>query len=339
MIKVLNILNKQTLTSIPYQLSKYIEDLDDITIDNLVIRRRQLLSDLKSYISNVKKVDVVHSHQTFSALFVSLFYLLSKCTFGQTIFIHTVHRNFKSFSWLIQCIYLLFILPFRTAIIVNSQTTFDSLPFLLKQFKKVFIVYNGVDFSQIQSSHHKSEEVLKIVSVARMVAIKDQITILKALAEINQREPGKVELHFYGDGPESKRLNNYVVENGLENCIFFHGMVTRDVVYANLKNYHIAVMSSLNEGFGVSTIEAAAAGLVVLASDIPIHREILGDGKWLFPLKDDKALAQLIRFYSENKEERKRIAYENIKKSKTFSIFESAEQFKGIYTQLILNKR
>lgn len=55
------------------------------------------------------------------------------------------------------------------------------------------------------------------------------------------------------------------------------------------------VAPSLNEGFDLPVIEAAGRGVPVIASDIPVHREVLGDD-WplLFPPRDADALAQLL---------------------------------------------
>lgn len=55
------------------------------------------------------------------------------------------------------------------------------------------------------------------------------------------------------------------------------------------------VAPSLNEGFDLPVIEALAAGVPVIASDIPIHREVLGDN-WphLFAPGDVAALASLL---------------------------------------------
>ena len=55
------------------------------------------------------------------------------------------------------------------------------------------------------------------------------------------------------------------------------------------------VYPSVCEGFGLPLIEARHYGLPVIASDIPIFREIAGDGVRYFPALDDAALAGLMR--------------------------------------------
>jgi glycosyltransferase involved in cell wall biosynthesis len=52
-----------------------------------------------------------------------------------------------------------------------------------------------------------------------------------------------------------------------------------------------APLPSLAEGFGLPAVEAAACGAPVLLSDLPAHRESLGDGGLYFSPRDATALA------------------------------------------------
>jgi glycosyltransferase involved in cell wall biosynthesis len=56
----------------------------------------------------------------------------------------------------------------------------------------------------------------------------------------------------------------------------------------------VAVCPSAFEGFGLTPIETVAAGVPVVASDIPPHREHVGRAARLVPLDDDAALARAI---------------------------------------------
>lgn len=54
------------------------------------------------------------------------------------------------------------------------------------------------------------------------------------------------------------------------------------------------IVASLNEGFGLPIIEAAQYGKPVIATDIPVFREVAGEGANYFPVGDAPALAALI---------------------------------------------
>jgi glycosyltransferase involved in cell wall biosynthesis len=54
------------------------------------------------------------------------------------------------------------------------------------------------------------------------------------------------------------------------------------------------VMPSLAEGFGLTAVEAAACGAAVVLSDLPPHRESLGDAALYFDPTDVAALASIL---------------------------------------------
>jgi glycosyltransferase involved in cell wall biosynthesis len=66
-----------------------------------------------------------------------------------------------------------------------------------------------------------------------------------------------------------------------------------DLQYA-YRNARCLIFPSIAEGFGLPIVEALAQGLPVIASDIPVHREVGGDRVRYIPLGDPEHLAQLI---------------------------------------------
>jgi len=67
----------------------------------------------------------------------------------------------------------------------------------------------------------------------------------------------------------------------------------------------VFVFPSLVESFGHPLVEAMAAGLPIVVSDVPVHREICGDAAAYFPLFDAEALAATLRRMLERAAERK----------------------------------
>lgn len=79
-----------------------------------------------------------------------------------------------------------------------------------------------------------------------------------------------------------------------KNVVFHNGV--SDLQYAGeLARASAAVTASLDEGFGIPVIEAMAAGVPVVCSDIPIFREIGGDAAVFAPAQDPEGFARAVR--------------------------------------------
>ena len=90
-------------------------------------------------------------------------------------------------------------------------------------------------------------------------------------------------LEIVGEGPEEALYRSLINEYELEKNMALHPF-TKEVqeYYAHSSIY---VLSSRWEGFGLVMIEAMAHGLPVIASDLPITRELLKDKDMPFFLR------------------------------------------------------
>lgn len=127
--------------------------------------------------------------------------------------------------------------------------------------------------------------------IARLVPIKDHHTFLKATAELHRSRPDAHCL-IVGDGELRARLEQEALALGLEGRVHFLGWQHElGPIYADLD---LVVLSSLNEGTPVSLIEAMAAGLPVVATDVGGVPDVVSDGKTglLAPPKDPPAMSR-----------------------------------------------
>lgn len=74
-----------------------------------------------------------------------------------------------------------------------------------------------------------------------------------------------------------KRLKEKVKEMGFEDVVVFWGPADRKELEILYKNAIALVFPSLMEGFGLPAVEAMNQGCLVLASDIPVFHEVLGE--------------------------------------------------------------
>jgi 1,2-diacylglycerol 3-alpha-glucosyltransferase len=87
-----------------------------------------------------------------------------------------------------------------------------------------------------------------------------------------------VRLLIVGDGPERENLEAQVKHMGIEDKVHFTGMIGYKDIPTYLATSDIFVTPSSSETFGLSTVEAMAAGLAVLGIDAPGTGDIIEDG-------------------------------------------------------------
>ena len=81
-------------------------------------------------------------------------------------------------------------------------------------------------------------------------------------------------------------------------AVVFTGYVEAEQLPALYAGADLLLFPSLYEGLGLPLLEAFHAGVAVLASDLPVHREVCGDAAWFAPPREPErwqhAIAQLL---------------------------------------------
>ncbi len=163
---------------------------------------------------------------------------------------------------------------------------------LVKKFKiasmdKVVTIPIAIDSSRFLNLERNNEfrDELKIPKddfvigmVARIVPIKNHKLIIDVLKELHNRGV-KAHLLVVGDGEQEYKtfIEQYVDEKNLKPFVHFTGWVLNvEKVYSALD---VLALTSLNEGTPVSIIEAMAASVPVVATDVGGVNDLLHDNK------------------------------------------------------------
>ena len=130
--------------------------------------------------------------------------------------------------------------------------------------------------------------------VARLAAQKAQSDLLRALSLLPEIETIAPTLVLVGDGPDRPSLEHLATEL-VPGRVVFTGHTDDPLPY--LAAGDIFVLPSLAEGLPGVLIEAMAAGLPCIATDIPGNRELVRNGETgsLVPVGSPEALAHAIR--------------------------------------------
>ncbi|MBL8482683.1 MAG: TIGR03088 family PEP-CTERM/XrtA system glycosyltransferase [Rhodocyclaceae bacterium] len=171
-------------------------------------------------------------------------------------------------------------------------------------------IYNGVDTQRFHPAAApvraelpaalRGEDIVLIGTVGRAEAVKDQATLLRAVALLIERQPAlraRVRVAVIGTGPLFKELGGLVDSLGLRDVAWLPG--ASDHVPDMLRMFDIFVLPSLNEGIANTILEAMASGLPVLATAAGGNPELVQDGHTgrLFQPRDTDALAGLLAAY------------------------------------------
>jgi len=103
---------------------------------------------------------------------------------------------------------------------------------------------------------------------------------------------GSLEDEVYATAAESVR--GHIAQLGLNGHVLLPGFVSDEVLARLYSGAALVVNPSLGEGFGLPAVEAAACGAPLVLSDLPAHRESLGDAALYVPPGDDACLADTL---------------------------------------------
>jgi glycosyltransferase involved in cell wall biosynthesis len=161
---------------------------------------------------------------------------------------------------------------------------------------RITVIPNGVDVAGLRAAAPYPKDRTVILSAGRLEDYKNVHQTIGALAHLDE----SYVLRIVGDGPARARLEDLAGRLGLRERVLFLGRVSDGAVRRWFRTADVYVSMSEHEAFGITLLEALAAGSGVVASDIPAYREVAanaGSGTvTLTPLEATGAtLAQAIR--------------------------------------------
>ena len=287
-----------------------------------------------------EKIDLIHANTRVTQVLAAL------VSFASGIpYISTCHGYFKTrlSRRLLPC--------WGSKVIAISDQVQEHL---LKDFhlqnRRVALIYNGVDPERFQPKETRAVEQQKkmlglapdkkiIGHIGRLSSVKGQKYLILAAGEL-MRKRRDFQLLIVGDGEEGKELKKLIAaEKSLEDIVVLKPSVA-DTSGA-LSVMDIFVMPSLQEGLGLSILEAQAQGVPVVASRVggiptAIEDNVTG---LLCPAADAHALAFNIEKILDNPTLRESIinkAKQNIKER--FSVSLMAAKTRAVYEEVLCVK-
>jgi len=158
-----------------------------------------------------------------------------------------------------------FLIPFFykkfDLILCNSKHLGNYLKSKYKISSKTLFPPSLANFSKKKLFKKKNnKKYIRTVTVCRLSKEKNILEILNVLKSINYN----IKLDIIGNGPEKKNIINQIRYLGLKKKIKLLGFKKNPIQF--LKKYDLYINSSYFEGFPNSVVEAASAGVPIIAS-------------------------------------------------------------------------
>lgn len=140
---------------------------------------------------------------------------------------------------------------------------------------KMQVIPNGVDIGRYGNLMHRRQSSPTIALIGRVVPIKDIKTFIRACNLLRQYAPD-LKAYIIGPTDEDKQYYqecvNMVQLLGVENNIIFTGQAR---VEDYLPNIDVLVLTSISEAQPLVILEAGAAGVPIVATDVGANRELI----------------------------------------------------------------
>ena len=198
------------------------------------------------------------------------------------------------------------------------------------------VIHWGVDTEMFHpSGEAKNTETNQILAVGRLAARKGYGSLLRAFAQVNQKNP-ETKLLIVGRGSLKKRLVKQAKRLGISSSVRIDSGMPFDKLAEEFRNADLVVYPSYYEGQGLIPLEAMASGTPVATVNHGPLPEMVDDSVGaLFTMADTDSMSSAILSLLDNPEglvTRGTTGRERVLKNFTFG--QNAEDFSQIYAQL-----
>lgn len=218
-------------------------------------------------------------------------------------------------------------------IVACSRNDFDLFRPIADE--KIVLIENGVDITRFSSCRISGKRENVFLFVGRLSRNKQVEKLIEAFSVLSKNGI-RFELRIVGEDWEGIRpgLEETAKKNGISDQTVFVGKVTEEQLLQEYCQAEFFVSASRYEGFGISAIEAMAAGCIPIVNNIDSFRNFLSPPKdgFLVDFEDSgaasKAIAQIV------KSDVDPIRSAAMDRAKSFSWEEKMPAWKSVYDKL-----
>lgn len=237
----------------------------------------------------------------------------------------------------------------RRLVYVSNRVYQDCIARHISPAHRSVVIHNGIDLAPYQDEQrnfHREElraelnipPGAQIVTYAgRLAEEKGLDVLLNALSQINHSGHTTFAAWLIGSGPLETELVEKVNALGLQNCVNFLGYQEQVPLY--LLASDCFVMPSRHEAMSIAIMEALAAGLPCVVSDVGDNALLVEDGQagLVVPANSPKTLAVALERLLTDPAMRLEMGQKARLKAGSFGIEQMMRQLEAVYQQALLH--
>jgi glycosyltransferase involved in cell wall biosynthesis len=249
---------------------------------------------------------------------------------GELVALHDIHYGDQRIAW--ERLKVAASLRLASGVSTGSHQL-ASVAKLHLRHKPVYVAPLGVDlelFNAARPSPHAPShaECPRLVHVGTLTPVKDQVTLLRALAVLGRGgQPATLEL--LGDGPLRPGLERLAHDLGLAAKVRFCGEVDHACLPRHYQAADALVVSSRHEAQCMAAVEAAACDVPVVGTCVGVVPELTSA---VAPVRDPESLARAITRALATSPEVRDASIATVRA--TFGLHVCADRFRALYAKL-----
>lgn len=312
-----------------------------ITTNNTLLKFWYFIMGLVNLLAKLlfSSIDLVHIHMSYKGSFYRKSIVLIICKmFRKPVVIHIHGSTFKKYydsASLLEKKYISFILNKVNNLIVLSKAWRDFFNNIVKDPKKISIVYNGVSVPQEPPIKVPNKD-SKFLFLGRLGERKGIYILLDAI-KIFKDKGQKGHFYLAGDG-EIENVKKVISDYALDDYVTLVGWVDNEEKYKLLAGSDVLVLPSYNEGLPMSLLEAMSFGLSVVSTPVGGIPELVKhrENGLLVEVGNSNNLADALEELNTNLSWRNEMIHENYYRiKKSFNLNLLIKDIENIYDELI----
>ena len=192
-----------------------------------------------------------------------------------------------------------------------------------------YCVNNGIDLRRFARKEHRG---FTIINVGRHDENKNQAALIRCFAKLHKKHT-ETKLLLLGDGNQHQKLIKLAEELEILSSVTFTGNVSNTEDYYAISD--LCVLCSHQEAMPLAVLEAMAAGLPIVATNVGGLSDVVLDNGILVADNDENALFEAMeKIYNQTQEETEKMCVASNRIVQNYSSKAMARAYENIYSEM-----